>query len=251
MTLTNVIRRSARWCWWMVILHVAVAHSAPVTKEPVSADSAPAPSVSAESAPSETGSHGAGLPDSGPANAVTPQVPYAAQLRAPIILRNRDKQDDDDTPVEVGESPWPKTLPYLDGAPQPPGYRLEESKMKGLIIGGIVPLSALYLISLTVASENNYHGTAGWLALPVAGPYAWLIDDHSRHSCATGYCGSDNSAERGLVVFDAMVQTAGAAMFITGLAVTCKQWVLANPAELYVAPFASTSMRGISAVGRF
>ena len=145
----------------------------------------------------------------------------------------------------------PDTLPYHEGAPIPPGYTLEESHYNGLIIGGIVPLGALYVLSLSVASGNNFKGPAGWLAVPVVGPFGWLAA-HKSETCNYDVCdSSDDSVTRSFVTMDGLFQAAGAALFVTGLAITRKQWVLTDPNQLYVVPYSTSTAHGISILGRF
>jgi hypothetical protein len=140
----------------------------------------------------------------------------------------------------------------VEGAPAPPGYTLEESGLRGLVIGGIIPLSVFYGVSFAVAQDNDFRGPAGWLAVPVVGPYVWLIARHDEQHCSGDVCSNNlDSPESGLVIFDGLVQAAGAAMIITGLAVTRKQWVLSNQVSLHVMPYAAPNVRGLAVYGQF
>ncbi len=146
----------------------------------------------------------------------------------------------------------PETLPYHEGAPIPTGYTLEESHYNGLIIGGIIPFGVLYAISLSVASGNDFKGPAGWLAVPVVGPFGWLAA-HKSQTCYSDVCYSDSAdaTERSFVMMDGVFQLTGAALFVTGLAITRKQLVLTDPQEIYVVPYASSTAHGLSVLGRF
>lgn len=150
----------------------------------------------------------------------------------------------------------PQELPYVEGQRIPPGFAINEYHPRGLIIGGSVTLGVLWLLSISVASSNDYSGADGWLALPVIGPFAWLATK-KKHSCdsSTSYCFDndvDDSSSRTLVTFDGLGQVAGAAMLIAGLAITRKNLVLVNPAAtISVAPFATSKASGLALVGQF
>lgn len=150
----------------------------------------------------------------------------------------------------------PQELPYIEGQRVPPGYAIDEHHPRGLIIGGSVTLGVLWLLSISVASANDYSGADGWLAVPVIGPFAWLATK-KKHSCDSStsyYCDNDvnDSSSRTLATFDGLGQVAGAAMLIAGLAITRKNLVLVNPAAaISVAPFATSKTSGLAIVGQF
>jgi len=144
----------------------------------------------------------------------------------------------------------PATLSYEEGAPIPRGYVLRESNLTGLVIGGIIPLSIFYLISFSVASGNNFKGPAGWLAVPVIGPFGWLAAHKS--NCVGDVCSdAEDVLGRTFVTMDGIFQVAGAAMFITGLAITRKKLVLIENQEMYIVPYTSSTTQGLSILGSF
>jgi hypothetical protein len=147
----------------------------------------------------------------------------------------------------------PQTLPYMEGAPVPRGYMLEEYHPRGLIISGAVTLGVLYAISLSVASNNDFSGADGWLAVPVVGPFGWLATKKKR-SCVTtdysSYCDTSDSGDRTAVMFDGLGQVAGAALFTAGLAITRKRLVLVDQ-DVVVAPYATSTGSGLQLMGRF
>jgi hypothetical protein len=146
----------------------------------------------------------------------------------------------------------PATLPYVEGAPIPRGYVLQESNLSGLVIGGIIPLSLFYLISFSVASGNNFSGPAGWLAVPVIGPFGWLAAHKSNYNCAGDVCtNAGDAVERTFVTMDGVFQTAGAAMFVAGLAITRKKLVLVENQQMYLVPYTSSGVHGLSVLGSF
>jgi hypothetical protein len=272
------------WCssvTWAAVAHLAVAQAAPSQTAPSSTTAAPrgdnwvdGGAPYSDSPSTRTVAPTAGSSDTGdtwavddhstsngptnetafgttePQNANAPQPRYVVPVPAPRVVIKLNYQPTSDQESERPQ--WPSTLPYVEGMPPPPGYTLQESGLRGLVIGGIIPLSVFYGASFAVAQNNDFRGSAGWLAVPVVGPYAWLIAHHNEQHCSGDVCSNNlDSPESGLVIFDGLVQTAGAAMFITGLAVTRKQWVLSNQVSLHVVPSAAPSARGLSVLGQF
>lgn len=184
-----------------------------------------------------------------PATAIAPAMP-GSQVPPGYVVVDPATGRPIATPAQRPQRP--ETLPYHEGAPVPAGYTLEESHYSGLIIGGIIPFGVLYAISLSVASGNNFEGRAGWLAVPVVGPFGWLAA-HQPQSCSYDVCytHSDDAAERSFVTMDGVFQAAGAALFVTGLVVTRKQLVLTDPEQIVVVPYASSTVHGLSVLGRF
>src|SRR5664280_129606 len=148
----------------------------------------------------------------------------------------------------------PAVLPYLEGAPVPRGYMVEEYHPRGLIIGGAVTLGVLYSLSLAVAASNNFNTANGWLAVPIVGPFGWLATRKTppcNNSMYSYSCSNDDSGNRAAVVLDGMGQVAGAAMLIAGLAITRKHLLLVDPNETVVAPYATSTSAGLNLLGRF
>jgi hypothetical protein len=118
----------------------------------------------------------------------------------------------------------PLVLRYEPGAPAPPGYRLEETPRKGLIVAGALTFGIPYLISLTIGGASR-HEADRWLMLPVVGPVGTL-------TYGTRGCDRDDGVEcvgNILIVvglaFDLLAQTAGAVLFTMGYVFPKKQWV--------------------------
>ena len=94
-----------------------------------------------------------------------PGLPYVVAVPAPGGAVNPESAEQRSASDDESERPqWPGTLPYVEGASAPPGYTLQESRLKGLVVGGIIPLSIFYLASFGVAEDNDFKGAAGWLA---------------------------------------------------------------------------------------
>lgn len=129
----------------------------------------------------------------------------------------------------------PDTVPY-HGGPIPPGYHLEERPRKGLIISGALVTGIPWAIGLAGVSSANFPNHSGWLVVPALGPWLTLATRSEKH-CSYDYgsngSGGDvcfdndlNGLARTALVFDGLVQTAGAVLFIVGI--SSKNSVLAR-----------------------
>jgi hypothetical protein len=136
-------------------------------------------------------------------------------------------------PAPPGEAPpgyvpaWraqPVEMRYVEGRPVPPGYHIETRTRKGLVISGSIIFGVPYLLSMSVAASSHYQADR-WLYAPVIGPFANLAtrsDDCNPNggqsgSSTTVTCTSDSGA-RFFLMMDGLMQTAGATLFILGLA---------------------------------
>jgi hypothetical protein len=147
----------------------------------------------------------------------------------------------------------PARIPYEEGQPAPPGYRLKSEPRTGLVIGGAVTLGTVWISTILAASivdavrnadrekdEPRDNGAAP-LFIPVFGPFIAISTLDAEGPGTT------------LLVMDGLAQGAGAAMLIAGLTAERKVWVRqVGNVELRLAPVAldkrSLSM-GLS--GRF
>jgi hypothetical protein len=119
---------------------------------------------------------------------------------------------------------YPALLPYRSGLPVPPGYRVEHRPATGIIAGGLATLGIAYSTALVIAASANFEDGTGWLALPVVGPWA-AIGARSYHcsndpllasKCVSGAFSEVQTIA--ILSADGVVQTAGAVLFIVGLA---------------------------------
>ncbi len=147
----------------------------------------------------------------------------------------------------------PRTLPYEEGQPVPPGYSPREKPRIGLIIAGAVTLGVSYLFSvLAFAVDDSVScdfdtGTGDacesdlWpLTIPVAGPFLTL--------------GTTGGAQEGLMILilDGLAQVGGVAMLVLGLSSKKTVLVRNDLAEVQLAPLAvEGALRGIALHGRF
>jgi len=113
---------------------------------------------------------------------------------------------------------------YVEGRPIPQGYHLETRVKKGLVVAGSIVFGVPYLFSISVAASSKYEPDR-WFYAPVIGPFANLAarsDECNPNSGTSGssgtvVCASDSGA-RFFIMLDGVMQTAGATMFILGLA---------------------------------
>jgi len=113
----------------------------------------------------------------------------------------------------------PRTLPYTEGEPIPPGYVVESKVRKGMVIPGAILLGAPYVLGLSIAALTDFDNQSGWLAVPIAGPWITLAARRKCHDDSFGNC--TDTADRALdiyLVFDGLIQTAGAALLVAGMA---------------------------------
>lgn len=161
-------------------------------------------------------------------------------------------------PVYVQPSPFyiqgPRTLPYDEGQPIPPGYTRREKPRLGLIIGGAVTLGVSYLLSLmafviddSVSCVDDFgdgscdDGSDLWpLAIPVAGPFLTIGTTDGEQDSLT------------ILLLDGIAQVGGVVMLVLG--VTSKKTVLVRNdlAEVHLAPVAlSGGGHGLGLAGHF
>jgi hypothetical protein len=101
-------------------------------------------------------------------------------------------------------------LPYEDGDPVPPGYVVETSVKRGLVIAGSVTLGSLWVLSIISGAIIVDFGDSdeGWpLFIPVVGPFIAIGTTHSSNSATSSVLLGINGAG----------QAAGLAMLIAGL----------------------------------
>jgi hypothetical protein len=115
----------------------------------------------------------------------------------------------------------PMEMRYIEGRPIPAGYHLETRVKKGLVVSGSILFGVPYLFSISVAASSKY-APDRWFYAPVIGPFVNLStrgDDCNPNSTSSSVtvCPSESGA-RFFIMLDGVMQTAGATMFILGLA---------------------------------
>jgi hypothetical protein len=160
-----------------------------------------------------------------------------AVLGAALSLSGRARADGPEAPIETRFPP--RTLPYDERLPIPPGYHLEERPTKSYVVMGATIFGAAYLPSLfvtaaVVAGRQPDAPRVSTLAIPIAGPFVTIIRDK------TGVPGGV------ALVADGIAQTSGAILFIAGLKIPEPVLVLTPipaSAKLSFGP-GSVSLRG-------
>jgi len=138
---------------------------------------------------------------------------------------------------------------WEEGEPVPPGYAPETRMRKGLIIGGAITLGVKWLIDipvalLLVAAESVVEGesTRYWpLFIPAVGPFITI-----------GTASEEGTAAKVLLAVDGVIQTAGLAMLIVGLA--AQEDVLVRQSKTFdvkVTPVVGSNYQGLGLVGTF
>lgn len=118
----------------------------------------------------------------------------------------------------------PMEMRYVEGRPIPAGYHVETRARKGLIVSGSIIFGIPYLLSMSVAASSR-HQPDRWLYAPVVGPFinlATRADDCNPNGTSSGVsttvtCTGD-SGVRFFLMMDGLMQTAGATLFVLGLA---------------------------------
>jgi hypothetical protein len=154
----------------------------------------------------------------------------------------------------TGDLPPGMELPYEEGRPIPPGYRVVRQVRRGLIIPGAIVTGVLWSISLTGAVAADWDNSSGFLIIPGLGPWLMLVAGGARNHCSQSqysysYC-DDNSGLRSVLVLDALGQTAGMALLVSGLAFQ-RVRVLRDDVVVSLAPMARPGTHGLSLVGTF
>jgi hypothetical protein len=159
----------------------------------------------------------------------------------------------------TGVSLYPAILPYRDGLPIPPGYRVESRPANGLIAGGLVTLSIAYAAAIAVGVGDNFKDGTGWTAVPVVGPWA-AIGARSFH-CDSDPLKANDCVNKAfsevqtiaILSADAVVQATGAVLFLAGLGSGRDELVRSDvETSVHVTPRAvGTTGFGVGFDGRF
>jgi len=177
-----------------------------------------------------------------PPNAVAPDGQYVAPMQ--------QQTQQTYVPQSVAMSGPRVIRVWHEGDPIPPGYHPATRVRTGLIAGGAAMFGAPYLISILIAAGGDtvQNPCCNALWIPVLGPFIQM----------GGFASGTNGgviafADIGLVV-DGVLQAAGAAMFIYGLAVP-KMVLVRNDLgalkNVTVAPIVTKDMSGMGIRANF
>ncbi len=232
--------------WGLGLSHPALAQA----QAPVVAPSNPGPPVPA-------------TPTVAPATQSPPPAPAApppgAQAAVPpgyMLVPVPDSQPktayDVQYPQVRGALPPGMELPYEDGDPIPAGYRLRRQPRRGLLIAGAIVTGVPWVISVTAATGADFDNKSGFLLVPGVGPWLALLAGAGKdRDCGTEFCNADKSGLRAALVLDGLVQSAGAAIFIIGIAVPRKRLVRDDVTLSFLPTTLGNDGYGLGAVGTF
>lgn len=219
----------------------------------------PAPAAPPSAAPAPVAAPAPATAPAAPAPASTAATPVPPSYSVPpgyMLVPKADGSPQTTYQVQYpqarGALPPGMELPYEEGDPIPPGYKLRSSPRRGLVIAGSVVTGVFWAISVTTAAGNDFDNKTGYLLVPGIGPWLTLAAGGAKdRDCSTNYCNADRSGVRALLTLDGLVQTAGAAMFVAGFAFPRKRLVR----EDVTISFAPTPLGqrgyGLGAVGTF
>jgi hypothetical protein len=181
-------------------------------------------------------------------------APAAPQYTAPLYQEVQPSY----VPQSVAMSGPRIIKDWNEGEPIPPGYHETTRIRKGLVIGGASIFGGMYLLTIIGASiadgtctavGANSSCNANALFAPVVGPFIQMTQ-------CQGSCGLGDF----WLGFDGVVQAAGVAMFIAGLAAPSTVLVrndlgyeAPKPPKLALTPIplVSPTMQGMGLLGRF
>jgi hypothetical protein len=207
----------------------------PVAPTPASAPVEPTPAPSASPTPST-----ASIP---PGYKLVKEDEPAASTRYDVQY-----------PQRRGALPPGMELPYEEGDPIPPGYRLRQQKRRGLIIAGSIVTGIPWVISLTAATGADFENKSGYLVVPAIGPWLMLLaGGGSDRSCGsnTTFCEESRAGLRAVLVFDGLMQSAGAAMFAAGFLFPRQRLVRQDVTVSVLPTTFGPGTYGLGAVGTF
>jgi hypothetical protein len=153
---------------------------------------------------------------------------------------------------------YPALLPYREGMPVPPGYRVEHRAANGLIGGGLASLIISYTTAIVIGASAKFEDGTGWLILPVIGPWAaigarsYSCDNNPLHANACVNGAFSEVQTMAILSADAVVQATGAVLFVVGLASGRDELVRSDLVTVRVSPRAvGANGFGFGVDGRF
>jgi hypothetical protein len=230
----------------------------PPTVAPPAAASQPRPPAAASQPrppAAATQSQPAAVAPPSPPAAASPSRPAAA---APPSLPAASSAPQSPAP-NLAAGFYPALLPYRDGLPIPPGYRVEHRAATGLIGGGLASLLIAYTTAIVIGASAKFEDGTGWLVLPVIGPWAaigarsYSCDDNPLHANACVNGAFSEVQTMAILSADAVVQATGAVLFVAGLASGRDELVRSDlPVSVRFSPRAvGANGFGIGVDGRF
>lgn len=226
-------RLAGRWgAGWSSLVGVALVGVPAAAQSPEMGSGAAGVGVAATAHDSSATPGSSPVPEVAAAPTPTPTAPAATVPAAPAPAAAAPPATEPVSPPVAAETPsspppvdYYETYPYRTGDPVPPGYRVEERGIRGLVIAGSIVFGVPYFISLAVAPNAK---RLNWLAVPIVGPY---VAAEQVRACEAGYYDASgewvsedddycaDEANRSLMRFDGLLQASGVAMLTVGLLV--------------------------------
>jgi hypothetical protein len=184
---------------------------------------------------------------------------YYYPQRAPVQPR---AQTSAAAPPRPSAPPWPYSgglppvIPYREGQPVPPGYRLESSGGGGLIAAGLVMGGTVYGAGLVVAANAGFKNGTGWLVLPIIGP--WVAIGARKIPCTSQTvnlacidAAGDELRAVAYLTADGLFQAIGLTLLLAGGSARQQQLVRNDIASVKLVPRYGRNDFGLDAVGTF
>jgi hypothetical protein len=147
-------------------------------------------------------------------------------------------------------------IPYRDGQPVPPGYRLESTGGGGLIAAGLVMGGTVYGAGLVIAANAGFKNGTGWLVLPIIGP--WAAIGARKIPCTSQTVNLDCIDAAGdelravaYLTADGLFQAIGLTLLLAGGSARQHQLVRNDIAGVKLFPHYGRNDFGVHAVGTF
>jgi len=178
--------------------------------------------------------HAQTAPPAAPLPQTTPQPPPAAPPPQgtpsnPVVIQYHPETGA--IPTTVAWSGPRVITDYQEGNPVPVGYHVESRVRRGMVVGGSISFGIMYFFSAltaAVGSDAGVNNQALWI--PGIGPFIQIAN-------------SNSSTERFFCGFDGLIQSAGIAMLVYGIA-SPKTVLVRNDLGLVIRPMPFTVRNG-------
>ncbi len=220
--------------------------SPPAHKQQKAVQKSPRPATSApHAAPATPPPHAAA--EAPPPSAPPPVANPVSALPAPATPSASD--------------PRPPVLPYYDGMPVPPGYKVVTRPASGVITGGAAGLGASYGIALIFGAAHGFDNGGGWLAAPLVGPWLAIAERQYASCSATVVSQARRCVDRAVkevqyitfVTVDGIFQLASGFLLLAGFLSSKEELIRADllPKVSFVPPTPGRRDWALSVQGRF
>ncbi len=162
-------------------------------------------------------------------------------IAAPLAARAQQAAPPEAPPYAPPPS-WangPKKMPYEEGQPIPAGYRVEQERRKGLIIGGSITFGVAWLATAIIAAFDTHREVKDVGLVPVVAPFLALAS------------GKVKSGDEPVWLGAGLVQAGGVAMLAIGIVVKREVLVRNDVAGFDWSPALAPGYAGVRLGWRF